>query len=129
MGKSTTIELNLINLQIGCILRLARLKQNLSQYKLGVKIDYTSTMIGRVERAEGVSGWDKIYTISQYLNVNFDSLFTLKSRDSLILIVDESFKLEEKLTQEKIDYYKYLKKTIKNQFDLLEKEKNQSKTK
>jgi len=123
MGKSSKIELNLINLQIGCILRLARLKQNLSQHKLGIKIEYTSTMIGRVERAEGVSGWDKIYTISQYFNINFNSLFTLKNKETLISIVEESFSLEEKLTQEKIDYYNFLKKTIKNQYDLLERER------
>ena len=122
MGKSSEIELNLINLQIGCILRLARLKQNLSQYKLGVQIDYTSTMIGRVERAEGVSGWDKIYTISKNLKINFSSLFILKDKESLLSIVEESYKLEVKLTQEKIDYYNFLKKTIKNQFDLLHKE-------
>jgi transcriptional regulator with XRE-family HTH domain len=123
MGKSSKIELNLINLQIGCILRLARLKQNLSQDKLGGRIDYSSTMIGRVERAESVSGWDKIYTISKYLNISFNSLFILKDKDTLISIVEESFNLEEKLTQEKIDYYNFLKKTIINQFILLEKER------
>ncbi|WP_337966261.1 helix-turn-helix transcriptional regulator [uncultured Flavobacterium sp.] len=123
MGKSNKIELNLINLQIGCVLRLARLKQNLSQDKLGGRIDYTSTMIGRVERGESVSGWDKIYTISKYLNISFNSLFILKDKDTLISIVEESFNLEVKLTQEKIDYYNFLKKTLINQFILLEKER------
>lgn len=122
MGKSNKIELNLINLQIGCVLRLARLKQNLSQDKLGGRIEYSSTMIGRVERGESVSGWDKIYTISKSLNVNFNSLFILKDKDTLISIVEESFKLEVKLTQEKVDYYNFLKKTLINQFILLEKE-------
>jgi transcriptional regulator with XRE-family HTH domain len=123
MGKSSEIEINLINLQIGCMLRFARLKQNLSQHSLGIKLDYSSTMIGRVERAESISGWDKVYTISKYLNVNFNSLFSLKNKEALISIVEESFKLEEKLTQEKVDYYNFLKKTIKIQFDLLEKER------
>ncbi|MCI9843505.1 helix-turn-helix domain-containing protein [Flavobacterium pectinovorum] len=123
MEIASEIELNLINLQIGCMLRLARLKQNLSQHSLGIKIDYSSTMIGRVERAESVSGWDKIYTISRYLRIDFNSLFVLKSLPSLISIVEDSFNLEVKLTQEKIDYYNFLKKTLKIQFDLLEKER------
>jgi transcriptional regulator with XRE-family HTH domain len=122
MRTYSEAELQLINIQIGCMLRLARLKQKLSQFALGVKIDYTSTMIGRIERFENVSGWDKIYTISQYLNVDYCRLFVLKSKESLLSIVEESFKLEEKLTQEKIDYYNFLKKTIINKFDLLEKE-------
>ncbi|WP_294958316.1 helix-turn-helix transcriptional regulator [uncultured Flavobacterium sp.] len=123
METTSEIELNLINLQIGCMLRLARLKQNFSQHTLGLKIDYSSTMIGRVERAESISGWDKIYTISRYLRIDFKSLFILNSLESLILIVEESFNLEVKLTQEKIDYYNILKKTLRIQFDLLEKER------
>ena len=122
METASEIELNLINLQIGCMLRLARLKQNFSQHSLGVRIGYTSTMIGRVERAESVSGWDKIYTISRYLRIDFKSLFVLKSLESLILIVEESFNLEVKLTQEKIDYYNFLKKSLRAKFDLLAKE-------
>lgn len=123
METASEIELNLINLQIGCMLRLARLKQNFSQHSLGIKIGYTSTMIGRVERAESVSGWDKIYTISRCLRIDFKSLFVLKSLESLILIVEESFNLEVKLTQEKIDYYNYLKKSLRIQFDLFDKER------
>ena len=123
METASEIELNLINLQIGCMLRLARLKQNFSQHSLGIKIGYSSTMIGRVERAESVSGWDKIYTISSCLRIDFKSLFVLKSLESLILIVEESFNLEVKLTQEKIDYYNFLKKSLRIQFDLLEKER------
>ena len=122
METASEIELNLINLQIGCMLRLARLKQNFSQHSLGVRIGYTSTMIGRVERAESVSGWDKIYTISRYLRIDFKSLFVLKSLESLILIVEDSFNLEVKLTQEKIDYYNFLKKSLRTKFDLLAKE-------
>lgn len=123
METTSEIELNLINLQIGCMLRLARLKQNFSQHTLGLKIDYSSTMVGRVERAESISGWDKIYTISRYLRIDFKSLFVLKSLESLIMIVEESYSLEVKLTQEKIDYYNILKKTLRFQFDLLEKER------
>jgi len=123
MRKSSETEIYIINIQIGCILRLARLSQKLSQHTLAGKLEYNSTMIGRIERFESISGWDKILRISQYLNVDYSELFILKNRDSLLSIVDESFRLEEKLTQEKIDYYSFLKKTIRNKFNLLEKER------
>lgn len=125
MRKSSEVELYLINIQIGCILRLARLRQKLSQHALGLKLEYNSTMIGRIERAESVSGWDKIFSISKCLNVNYSELFILKNRDSLNLIIEESFKLEEKLTKEKTEYYNFLRKTIDKKFDLLEQEKSQ----
>lgn len=124
MRKSSELELYLINIQIGCILRLARLQQKMSQHTLGLKLEYNSTMIGRIERAESISGWDKIFSMSRCLNVNYSELFILKSRDSLNAIVNESFKLEEKLTKEKTDYYNFLIKTINKKFDLLEKEKS-----
>lgn len=121
MREYTKVEIHLLNIQIGCILRLARLKKKLSQHNLGLLLGYNSTMIGRVERFENVSGWDKIFSISQQLNVNYCNLFILKNKDALISIVNESFQMEEKLTQEKIDYYNFLKKTIISNFDLLSK--------
>ncbi|MDA6071070.1 helix-turn-helix domain-containing protein [Flavobacterium sp. AC] len=127
MRKSRETEVYIINIQIGCILRLARLSQKLSQHTLAGKLEYNSTMIGRIERFESISGWDKILTLSEYLNINYCELFVLKNRATLLTIVDNSFKLEEKLTQEKIDYYSFLKKTINNKFDLLEKERLQGK--
>lgn len=122
MRKYNDVELHLLNIQIGCILRLARLKKKLSQHNLSILLGYNAIMIGRVERFENVSGWDKIFSISQQLDVDYCSLFILKSKDTLISIVDESFKLEEKLTEEKKHYYNFLKKTILIKFDLLDKQ-------
>lgn len=119
MKKYSEIELNLLNIQIGCILRLARLKKGLSQHSLSLNLGTNPTMVGRVERFENVSSWDKIYAISQQLDVDFCNLFVLKSKEGLLSIIDESFKLEEKLTEEKKEYYKNLKITISNKFNCL----------
>lgn len=124
MRKYNDVELQLLNIQVGCMLRLARLKSKLSQHTLAVILGYNSTMIGRVERFENVSGWDKIFSISQHLNVDFCSLFILKNKDVLLSIVDESFSLEEKLTEDKTHYYNFLKKSIIVKFDLLENYKS-----
>lgn len=123
MRKYNDVELHLLNIQIGCMLRLARLKKKLSQHNLAILLGYNSTLIGRVERFENVSSWDKIFSISQHLNIDFCSLFILKNKDDLISIVDESFQLEEKLTEEKTHYYNFLKKTIIIKYDLLDKHK------
>lgn len=112
-------EIKLLNIQIGCILRLARLKKGLSQHDLSLSLGSNPTLIGRIERAENISSWDKIYSISQLLDVNFSDLFTLKSKDELLSIVEESFKLEDKLTVEKKEYYSILKKTIIKKYNSL----------
>ena len=124
MLEINKLRLQLINIQIGCVFRYARLKRGISQDDLGLLIGYSSTMIGRVERFENFSGWDKIYTISEELNENFDKLFILKTESELLDIVIESFKLEDRLNQDKIDYYDFLKKTIKNNYTLLTKFKD-----
>lgn len=123
MTKYNELELQLLNVQIGCMLRLGRLKKNLSQHDLALLLGYTSTMIGRVERFENVSSWDKIFSISKQLNIIFCNLFVLQNQEKLLSIVNESYKLEKKLTQEKEDYYSFLKKIIVTKYNLLENEK------
>ena len=46
----------------------------------------------------------------------FLQLFKLQSKQELLSIVEESFKLEDKLTQEKKEYYSSLKETIVNKY-------------
>lgn len=113
-------EIHVINIQVGCILRLNRLKNGLSQHDLALLLGTNPTMIGRVERSESISGWDKIYMISRQLNVDFCSLFILKSRQDLLSIVEDSLQYEVKLSQEKKDFYSILKETINKEYDLLE---------
>tara|TARA_R110002033_G_scaffold129350_1_gene170142 strand:+ start:496 stop:867 length:372 start_codon:yes stop_codon:yes gene_type:complete len=120
MKKYSEKELHLLNIQLGCILRLARLKKGLSQHSLSLMLNSNPTMVGRVERFENVSGWDKIYTISQILDVEFCALFVLKSKSDLLSIVDESVNLEDKLTKEKRGYYSFLKRTITNKYNSIE---------
>lgn len=123
MRKYAQIELELLNIQIGCMLRFARLKRGLSQLDLSLLLGTNPTMIGRIERFENVSGWDKLLSISQQLNVDFCNLFVLKSKEELLLVVEKSFKLEDKLTEEKREYYDYLKSLILDRYSVLEKKK------
>lgn len=110
MGKYGTKELNLLNIQIGCELKLARLKKKISQEDLGLSIDADKTKIARLER--NASNWNTIYLVSQELNVDFRSLFTLKSKKEIISLIDECKKEDSKLTATKVKYYEDLKKTI-----------------
>lgn len=113
------IEIQLLNIQIGCMLRLARLKNGESQLSLSASVDSSSTMVGRIERAEHSSSWQKIFSLSKRLEVNFFQLFELKSEKELISIVEESLKYEVKLTTEKAEYYVSLKKRIPELYTLL----------
>lgn len=123
MRKYNEDELKLINIQIGCLLRLARLKKGLSQHNLSLILGSNPTMVGRIERFENISSWDKLYSISQQLDIDFCDLFTLRSKDELLSIVDESFKLEDKLTIEKKEYYNILKITIIKEYNSVQKDR------
>ena len=121
MTERKKLELLLLNIQIGTFIRHARLKAKISQENLASSIGYTSTMVGRVERFENISGWDKIFSIAQELKIDYCSLFILHTEKELLSIVAQSYKLEEKLNQEKIDYYDFLKRTIIKNYALLAK--------
>ncbi len=107
-------KIELIRLQIGCMIKHARLKKGISQEELALSINSTSTTIGRIERAEHNSSWDLLLLISNYLDLNFGSLFTLIKKDELHTIVKETIKLERKLTNEKNRYYETLLRKIQN---------------
>lgn len=117
--KYSEKELELLNIQIGCVLRHVRLKKDLSQHQLSLLLGTNPTMVGRVERFENVSGWDKIYLICQHLEIDFLSLFNLKSKAELLSIVEESIKLDTRLTKEKKAFYVNLKKEINFKFNNL----------
>ena len=116
MKSYSEFELNILNIQIGCVIRLARLKKGLSQHQLSLILDSNSTNIGRIERFENASSWDKLYVLCQNLDLDFCELFILKNKEDLLLIVDESHSLEVKLTRSKQNYYKYLKALIQEKF-------------
>ncbi|WP_461534421.1 helix-turn-helix transcriptional regulator [Sinomicrobium sp.] len=117
MKKYSEAELELLNIQIGCMLRLSRLQKGLSQFVLAEQLNSNPTAIGRIERFEHSSPWDKIYAISQILEIEFCELFILKDKKELLSIVKETLKLETKLTEEKERYYKSLENLIAKKFN------------
>jgi transcriptional regulator with XRE-family HTH domain len=121
MNEYPTEYIRLLNIQIGCLLKVNRLKKAKSQLDLALTLNSNSTMIGRIERAEVIGGWDKIYLLSQALRIDFAKLFILLPKLTLLSIVDEIYSMETKLTSEKKEYYKSLKKEIENNFSILVK--------
>jgi len=112
MSKYGTKELELLNIQIGCVLKLARLKKGMSQEDLGLLIEADKTKIARLEKYAHATNWNIIYSVSQELGLNFCSLFILKSSKEILLIVEECIKLDKKLSGMKIKYYEDLQKII-----------------
>lgn len=117
MENEISKEIERLQIQIGCIIRLGRLKKGLSQLDLALKFGSNSTLIGRIERGETISGWDKIYILIKALEIKINDLFILKSKDELLNIVADSKKLEQKLTKEKAKYYLSLQESIKELFE------------
>jgi len=113
-------EIELINIYIGCKLRLERLKRNLSQYEVGIKSGTDNTAVGRIERAEHISAWSKIFLVCQYLEIDFKKLFILKSKEDLLSTVKDCYSLENKLNKEKDKYYNGLINTIESLFSKLD---------
>ena len=115
--------IKLLNIQIGCILRYARLKKGISQHSLSLMLNTNPTMIGRIERFENHTTWDKLYLMSKCLDVDFCDLFNLRSKEDLLQIVKDSYELEDKLTQEKTEYYNFLKTNIIKKYNLIQKQR------
>ena len=112
MSKYDAKQLELLNIQIGCVFKLARLKEKISQENLGLAIGADKTKISRLEKNAHATNWNTIYLVSHELGINFSSLFILKSKEDILLIIDECIKLDTKLTLVKNRYYDNLKKTI-----------------
>lgn len=112
MSKYGIEELELLNIQIGCIIKLTRLKKKISQESLGLLIDADKTKIARLEKNAHATNWTTIYLVSQELGIDFSNLFILKSKKEILSVIEECFKLDNKLTTIKIKYYEDLKKTI-----------------
>lgn len=117
-------EIDILALQIGCLIKFKRLEKNLSQEDIGLLIGSNATMIGRVERAETSPSWQNILKIFQAVGLDYELLFQLKSLEENLLIVEKCLKLEKKLTKEKKDYYESLKKLMKDKYKNLNKRKS-----
>lgn len=114
--KDTPTFIKIISVNVGCMIRLARLKNKISQHELGIKSGTDNTSIGRIERGEVSTAWYKIVLICQYLGLDYDSLFTIRTKAELLELVNECYILETKLTEEKRQYYVKLKNHIESLF-------------
>ena len=119
MNENTKDLIDLLNIQIGCILKAHRLRTGISQHELSLILELNPTAIGRIERAEVTSGWDRIYILSKELKIPFSDLFELLPEKDLLLIVDELYSLEQKLSDEKKEFYRTLKSKIKYKYTKL----------
>jgi transcriptional regulator with XRE-family HTH domain len=119
MNENPKDLLELLNIQIGCIIKINRLRKDISQHDLSLVLDLNPTAIGRIERAEVTSGWDRIYILSQELRIPFSDLFVLMPERDLLLIVDEILSLETKLNDEKKEFYRTLISKIKDKHSRL----------
>jgi|TARA_R100000501_G_C2630108_1_gene125171 transcriptional regulator with XRE-family HTH domain len=109
-------EFDLLAIQVGSILRLNRLKLNLSQEDLAQQLGINSTKIGRIERAEHICAWNQLLQLSQKLKIDHRKLFVLKEKNQLLSIISQSYNLEKRLNQDKKDYYAFLTKMIENKY-------------
>lgn len=122
MRKFSNAEIELINIQIGCLLRLARLRKGLSQHDLSLLINSNPTLIGRIERFEVKTSWNNIFIICQELDFDFCKLFKLVPKNAMLSIIEETLQYEDKLTKEKEEYYKCLKREIEEKYRSIEKD-------
>ncbi len=117
-------EIDILALQIGCLIKFKRLEKNLSQEDIGLFIGSNATMIGRVERAETSPSWQNLLKIFQAVGLDDESMFQLKSLEENLSIVEKCLTLEKKLTKEKQDYYEAVKMLLKNKYKNLNKRKS-----
>lgn len=122
--KFSNHEIQLINIYIGLVLRHTRLSAKISQHDISISCGIDSTAIGRIERAEHMSNWSSIYLLSKFLNIEFSKLFILKEKDEFLDIINRSYKLETKLSNEKKRYYKNLVNKVNELFVELNKSTN-----
>ncbi|WP_333596758.1 helix-turn-helix transcriptional regulator [Chryseobacterium flavum] len=116
MKEYSNEEIHALGLQIGCVIRLERLKKKLSQEELVLLIGSNSTTIGRIERYENSTNWELLIKVCQALEVDFYSLFKLQTLNSVLSVIKNCYELENKLTKQKEKYYSDLDKSVKIAF-------------
>lgn len=116
MREYSKEELDALGLQIGCVLKLERLRKGISQEDLGLEIGSNSTTVGRIERHENLTSWKNIYLICQALELEFNILFNLKSEAEILEIIQECITFEGKLNRKKREYYELLIGNVRQKF-------------
>ncbi|MET3535860.1 helix-turn-helix transcriptional regulator [Chryseobacterium limigenitum] len=121
MQEYSNEEIDFLALQIGCIVRVERLRQKISQEHLGLLIGSNKTTIGRLERYEHSTSWKILFKVCQLLKIEYNPLFILQSLDYVLLLINESYNLEDKLTAEKELFYKKLIDDAKYKFSKIQR--------
>lgn len=120
MTNYSNIEIEIINISLGLTVKLKRLEYKYSQLDLGIISETDNTLIGRIERAEHIVGWNVIMLVSQKLNINFSSLFVLKTKAEVLELIENCLALETKLTQQKRAFYDKLKGRVNELYDRIQ---------
>ncbi|MBB4807230.1 DNA-binding XRE family transcriptional regulator [Chryseobacterium defluvii] len=116
MQEYSNEELDALALQIGCIVRVERLRKKLSQEELGLLISSNKTTIGRLERYENSTSWKILFKVCQSLKIEYNPLFVLQPLEIILSIIKDAYSLEEKLTAEKEQFYVNLEIEAKERF-------------
>ena len=90
MNENPKDLLELLNIQIGCIIKINRLRKGISQHD-----------------------------VAQFTSNVAEDLFVLLSESDLLLIVEEIISLEQKLNEEKKEFYRTLISKIKDKYTRL----------
>lgn len=117
MQEYNNEELDALALQIGCIVKVERLRKKLSQEELGLLIGSNKTTIGRLERYENSTSWKILFKVCQSLKIEYNPLFVLQPLEFILSIIKEAYSLEEKLTAEKEQFYMNLEIEAKERFN------------
>lgn len=78
-----------LKVQIGIIIRLARLRKQLSQFQLGNEVDLTKDYVGIIERGRTNPTIEVIVKICNFLDIELTDVFQVASKNQL-----EAFNLE-----------------------------------
>ncbi len=116
MQEYSNEELDALGLQMGCMVRVGRLRKGLSQEDLGLLIGSNKTTIGRLERYENATSWKILLKSCQSLKMEYSTLFVLQPLAFVLSIIKESVSLEKKLTAEKEEFYVNLEIEVKERF-------------
>lgn len=119
MQEFSNEEIDALGLQIGCIVKVERLRRRLSQDDLGLMFESNGTTIGRIERYENSTSWTTLLKVCRLLELDFHSLFILQPLESILSIIKECVSLEKKLTAQKELYYRNLEIAAEEKFSKL----------
>lgn len=76
-------------------------------------------VVENCKQNEHSTSWQNLLKVSQCLGIDFSALFLLKTVSELELMIDECEILDKKLTEEKKEYYKNLKKTVQQKYSFI----------